>query len=1133
MTDETCGCCEGIETVTPRSTWNRPGLSRLSYRIGTHPDFFQSMIARLTLHELENGTRPLRGLTTRASDDPAMALLDCWATVADVLTFYQERIANEGYLATATERLSVQEMGRLVGYRLRPGVAATAYLAFSLEDGFETEIPAGTLARSLPGPDELAEPFETAEALQARAAWNALKPRQNVPFLLEPVTGFEGTRTAYLDGTASMLAANDVILAARDTEAVAYQLRSIEHDDALKLTRVHYADFAPAVPAGSAPVAAAAHAGTALGELGAVVESLRLTPSVQPASRHSLARPPARIYSAEADLGPRILTAFTPALKNTLVTAYENAPVTGLDEDDVFGIEAMRVKAAPFGATAPLRMLVSDGVVTGYEEWALAEIRASLGISARVSPGTPGTLAQAFATLADPESNVYPPIELVFSAADPVGAVPELGISLSDLATEEDSEFPENVVQVGEFALGASQVRVRAVYVDTRAGERLSGIEVTFLDGREVRTATIFATAPARLLHSSIAFLDGTIYVHVAGLEAQGVQPGAPVVRLTDPTGRCAALFLDAGQRDLRIDLDEPRFAATETALRLLSLDGSYDGIVPGGRIVLDRPRARGEVYNVRDVHTVARADYGISQTVTRLVLDRDWLSPAEDTTLASIRNVSVYAANETLALAEEPLTTDVFGAEIELDGFFEGLEVGRWLVVTGERTDVLSADGLAVPGIMASELVMVAGVEHGLREITNANGDLAPLPRDTLHTRVTLAKPLAYVYRRDTVAIAGNVVAASHGETVAETLGGSDGSTPFQTFALASSPLTHTPAAVPEGVESTLEVRVNDIRWRESAALFTVGPDDLGYETHTDDDGATHITFGDGRRGALPPSGPENLTAHYRSGIGAGGNVAACQISNLGPKPLGVKEVINPMRASGGADPESRDDARSRVPIAVQALDRLVSIEDYSDFTRLFAGIGKAGAVLISDGQREVVHVTIAGAYDAPIDETSELFRNLRASLVAYGDPSLPVVLSPRRVIFIFVRASVKVEADYLWSKVAPRLRAALTGAFGFARRALGQSIYLSEVISVMQAVEGVAHADVDLFEGVSETDAISPKNLADRLAGFSVSSAQARQRLPVAIAHRASDGRLLPTEIAYLNPDIEDSLVLTEVTS
>ena len=53
-----------------------------------------------------------------------MGVLDAWAVVGDVLTFYQERIANEGFLRTATERLSVLTLARAIGYELKPGVSA-------------------------------------------------------------------------------------------------------------------------------------------------------------------------------------------------------------------------------------------------------------------------------------------------------------------------------------------------------------------------------------------------------------------------------------------------------------------------------------------------------------------------------------------------------------------------------------------------------------------------------------------------------------------------------------------------------------------------------------------------------------------------------------------------------------------------------------------------------------------------------------------------------------------------------------------------------------------------------------------------------------------------------------------------
>ena len=125
-----CGGCAGRSDQTPADENNRPGLSAIVYRAGTYTQFRDSMFARLSAAKLP----ALAGLRTRDGDDFSIALLDAWATVADVLTFYQERIANENYLRTATERRSLLELARLIGYELRPGVAASTALAFTLEE---------------------------------------------------------------------------------------------------------------------------------------------------------------------------------------------------------------------------------------------------------------------------------------------------------------------------------------------------------------------------------------------------------------------------------------------------------------------------------------------------------------------------------------------------------------------------------------------------------------------------------------------------------------------------------------------------------------------------------------------------------------------------------------------------------------------------------------------------------------------------------------------------------------------------------------------------------------------------------------------------------------------------------------
>ena len=46
--NQPCGCCAGIEVVTPVPEANRPGLNAIAYRAGTHATFLETMLARLT-----------------------------------------------------------------------------------------------------------------------------------------------------------------------------------------------------------------------------------------------------------------------------------------------------------------------------------------------------------------------------------------------------------------------------------------------------------------------------------------------------------------------------------------------------------------------------------------------------------------------------------------------------------------------------------------------------------------------------------------------------------------------------------------------------------------------------------------------------------------------------------------------------------------------------------------------------------------------------------------------------------------------------------------------------------------------------------------------------------------------------
>jgi hypothetical protein len=206
-----CGCCTGLQSLSPES--NAAGQPALSYRLGTYAVFLQRMLSQIaspnTLANPPEGPWTIANLTTRSDDDPTIALIDAWSVVLDVLTFYQERIANEGFLRTATEHRSVLELARAIGYELNPGVSAGTYLSFIIEDVIGTPsvaplptgpktpsaptqgastysagivtLPQGTQVVSVPPQGQTSQTFETSAELDARTEWNLMLPRITRP----------------------------------------------------------------------------------------------------------------------------------------------------------------------------------------------------------------------------------------------------------------------------------------------------------------------------------------------------------------------------------------------------------------------------------------------------------------------------------------------------------------------------------------------------------------------------------------------------------------------------------------------------------------------------------------------------------------------------------------------------------------------------------------------------------------------------------------------------------------------------------------------------------------------------------------------------------------------------------------
>jgi hypothetical protein len=201
---------------TPQGESNLPGLPAIVYRTGSWATFRESMLERLSSADYP----ALAGLKTRDSDDFSIALLDAGSVMLDVLTFYQERLANESYLRTATQLQSLTELARLIGYQPAPGVDSLVYLSFSLSSapGSPADpttqaitIPKGTQVQSVPAQNQTPQTFETSTDILAKADWNALPVQTGIPW-----TPTAGAVSAYLQGTATRLQPGDAILIVGD-----------------------------------------------------------------------------------------------------------------------------------------------------------------------------------------------------------------------------------------------------------------------------------------------------------------------------------------------------------------------------------------------------------------------------------------------------------------------------------------------------------------------------------------------------------------------------------------------------------------------------------------------------------------------------------------------------------------------------------------------------------------------------------------------------------------------------------------------------------------------------------------------------------------------------------------------------
>lgn len=341
---------------------------------------------------------------------------------------------------------------------------------------------------------------------------------------------------------------------------------------------------------------------------------------------------------------------------------------------------------------------------------------------------------------------------------------------------------------------------------------------------------------------------------------------------------------------------------------------------------------------------------------------------------------------------------------------------------------------------------------------------------------------------------IVTNAVDAYNQETIREeTLGSSDAS-PLQTFRLLRQPLLEDEVIeVREKQKPPLEevadlgpdaVRAVEpenpqnpehwVRYKRVESFFASTPRSRHY---TLEYVSGTVTFGDGRRGIVPPEGKNSIIAmSYRIGGGAVGNVNIGTLTSLGRALAYVEGVTNPLPASGGADRETIEEAKNRAPYTIKSRDRAVTAEDY-EMLALRASTMLARARCLPDRSNRG-HVTLALVPKGELRGGDDLTRRLVPSnevlryvkrylddrkLVGtvlnvvrprYKDLSLRVVLI-RRTLGNFDRLRKDIEV-----RVRRFLHALLGGRDGKGWE-FGRPVLKAELIHLAEEVPGVEGVD------------------------------------------------------------------------
>jgi hypothetical protein len=619
--------------------------------------------------------------------------------------------------------------------------------------------------------------------------------------------------------------------------------------------------------------------------------------------------------------------------------------------------------------------------------------------------------------------------------------------------------------------VATTQVAVQQPSVDARVGDRVlvwstrSGDDVTWV------LARVTAVAPATATIPTLLTLAGQKAVTAKADRTDPATEGTVIVL----GGRARAFGATAPDISFMPTAVQTAFGETEND-RLVWKDYvmSASGTASGGPVHLDavHPEAAPDrvavfiapgttpapaIAEISAVADTARTDFGLSLSCTLITLDGVDLTTAGFGDQVQRATIHLETARLTLVVPDAdpvlPLTDPAVAqhpalpADSDADRLYVvgevALPVGRRVVLTGRDAGSDPAGDTAT--VVESATVAQARVHPAA----------GASPAATL---LVLDAPLAGRWRASSLVVLANSVPASQGEASAlgaETLGSGNPATPLPRFVLQRAPLAHVPAASPKGYAPAIVVRVDDRAYVLADTLYGKGPDSTRFHVVTRGDGRAEVAFA----GRLP-SGTGNVTADYRTGGGAAGNLDAGRLTQPVTPVLGVRSVANAVPAQGGSDPETVESIRVAAPKSIRTLDRAVALADFEAFAESFRGVGKAAAVELRSGMRRVVVVTIATTTLEPPAAGSDVVDGLRAAVLAAAPPGTLARVEGFVDLPMSLQIALATDPALRRGDVETAVRAALERDFGRPVRRFGEPVHRSQVLACVQGVPGVVAA-------------------------------------------------------------------------